>query len=57
MTPKSPDELREELERQNEQPAKPGHERTAEGMEVPIPSKHELLDNLKKLSGVEKRRE
>jgi hypothetical protein len=50
MTPKSPDQLRKELERQNEQPAKPGHERTAEGMEAPVPSKRELLANLEKLA-------
>src|SRR5205823_1173737 len=42
MTPKSPDELRRQLERKNETLAKPGHEYTAEGMEVPVPSKHKL---------------
>lgn len=50
MTPKSPDELRRQIERQNETLAKPGHEKTAEGMEVPVPLKRELLANLEKLA-------
>jgi len=50
MTPKSPDELRRQLERKNETLAKPGHEYTAEGIEVPIPERRELLANLEKLA-------
>jgi hypothetical protein len=50
MPPKKPSQLREELERQNEQPAKPGYQRTAEGMEVPVPTWREVLGNLTKLS-------
>ena len=50
MAPKSPDELRRQLERKNETLAKPGHEFTAEGKEVPIPKRSELLANLTKLA-------
>ena len=54
MTPKSPEELRRQLERKNETLAKPGHEYTSEGMEVPVPSKRELLTNLEKLAKPQK---
>jgi hypothetical protein len=46
MPPKTPDELRKQLERENEdQPAK-GKDRTAEGLEVPRPTRESFLGNL-----------
>jgi hypothetical protein len=49
--PKTPQELREQIEEQAKKPTKPGHTRTAEGEEVPKPTRDELLKNLKKASG------
>ena len=49
MTPKTPRELREQVEEQAKQPTKPGHTRTAEGEEVPTPERRELFDNLRRL--------
>jgi hypothetical protein len=54
MPPKTPTELREEIEKQNEQPADPGHSRTAEGLEVPDPERSDFLSNLEKVSKPEK---
>lgn len=54
MAPKSPDELREQIEKQNAEPMKEGSERTAEGQEVPIPSRKDFLGNLEKVSKPEK---
>ena len=54
MPPKTPDELREQIEKQNEdQPAK-GSDRTAEGIEVPTPSREGFLGNLKKVTRPQK---
>ena len=47
---KTPQELREQIEKQAKEPTKPGHTRTAEGEEVPEPDRAELLRNLGKLS-------
>jgi hypothetical protein len=50
MTPKTPSELKEQIEKQQESPAEPGHERTAEGKEVPTPKRRDFLSNLEKAS-------
>ena len=50
MTPKTPDELREQIERENEKRSKAGHEKTAEGMETPTPSEDDFFANLEKAS-------
>ena len=48
MAPKTPSELREQLERENaEQPAD-GQSRTAEGMETPNPTRAEFFESLEK---------
>lgn len=49
--PKDPQELKEQIEKANEQPAAPGHSRTAEGKEVPNPERSEFFSNLEKVSG------
>lgn len=48
--PKTPEELRAEIEAQNEQPVKEGHERTAEGLSVETPSRGDFFSNLEKVS-------
>jgi hypothetical protein len=49
--PKKPDELKEQIEKANEQvPAVPGNERTAEGLEVQPPKRSDFFSNLKKVS-------
>jgi hypothetical protein len=50
MPPKTPSELREQIEAQQNEPAAPGHERTAEGMETPTPSGSEFFGNLRKIA-------
>jgi hypothetical protein len=51
MPPKTPSELREQLERENEeQPAEDGKSRTAEGMETPNPTRSEFFSNLERVS-------
>jgi len=50
MPPKTPSELREQIEAQQNEPAAPGHERTAEGMEVETPTQSELVENLRQVS-------
>lgn len=55
MPPKTPRELKDQIEKANEQPAEPGHSRTAEGEEVPNPSRSEFFSNLEKVSKPEKR--
>lgn len=50
MTPKTPSEVKEQIEAQQEQPAKPGHERTAEGKSVPTPKRGDFLGNLAKVA-------
>ena len=54
MPPKTPSELREQLERENAQPAEPGHDRTAEGETVPTPTREVFLGNLEKVSKPER---
>jgi hypothetical protein len=50
MPPKTPKELKEQIEAQQNQPAREGHERTAEGMETPTPTRKDFLGNLQKVS-------
>lgn len=48
--PKSPQELKEQIEKANEEPpATPGHERTAEGLDVPPPKRDDFFSNLEKV--------
>jgi hypothetical protein len=54
MPPKTPSELREQIEAQNEQPASDGNERTAEGVEARTPSRREFFGNLRKVAKPEK---
>lgn len=49
--PKTPSELKEQIENANEQPpAVPGNERTAEGLEVRPPPRADFFSNLEKVS-------
>jgi hypothetical protein len=50
MPPKTPKQLREQIEAQQDQPAAEGNERTAEGMETPTPERTSFLGNLEKVS-------
>lgn len=50
MAPKNSDELRQQIEDQQDQPATLGHERTAEGEEVETPSESEFMGNLRKVA-------
>ena len=50
MPPKTPSELREQIEAQQNEPAAPDHERTAEGMEVEPPSESDFFGNLRKVA-------
>jgi hypothetical protein len=52
--PKTPDELKEQIERENEQPATEGDERTAEGLEVRTPSRDEFFANLGRATKTDK---
>lgn len=54
MTPKTPEELRRQIERNNETLPKPEHEKTAEGKEVPTPKRGEFFGNLEKISKPDK---
>jgi hypothetical protein len=54
MPPKTSEELKEQLERENAQPAEKGKDRTAEGLEVPTPTRKAFLGNLEKVSKPEK---
>lgn len=55
MPPKTPKELKEQIKRQNEEnPPAEGKDRTAEGLEVPKPSREDFLGNLEKVSKPEK---
>jgi hypothetical protein len=49
MTPKNPDKLREQVEAQQGEPAESGHDRTAEGLETPTPTKGAFFGNLKRV--------
>jgi hypothetical protein len=48
--PKTPEQIKAELEAQQDQPARPGHDRTAEGLSVPTPSRDDFFGNLAKVS-------
>jgi hypothetical protein len=48
--PKSPQELKEQIERENEKPVREGHERTAEGLSVETPNAGDFFANLEKVS-------
>lgn len=50
MPPKTPNELREQLERENEQPAEEDHDRSAEGIDLPRPKRADFFANLGKLA-------
>jgi hypothetical protein len=50
MAPKTPSELKEQIERENEKPAREGHERTAEGLSVETPKAGDFFANLEKVS-------
>lgn len=51
MPPKTPSELKEQIEKQNaENPPAAGHDRTAEGQEVPTPTRDDFFGNLEKVS-------
>jgi hypothetical protein len=50
MAGKTPRELREQAEAQAKRPTKPGYTRTAEGEEVPEPTRRDLHANLAKVS-------
>ena len=50
MTPKTPSELREQIEAQQHEPAADGNERTAEGMETEMPSESDFFGNLRKVA-------
>jgi hypothetical protein len=55
MAPKTPRELKEQIERERaENPPAEGKDRTAEGAEVPTPTQESFLGNLKKASKPEK---
>jgi hypothetical protein len=48
--PKTSDELREQIEAQQDRPAAEGGERTAEGEEVRTPNRGEFFGNLGKVA-------
>lgn len=50
MPPKTPKELREQIESQQDKPADEGYEYSAEGAKVRTPSEDELLGNLRKVA-------
>lgn len=51
MPPKTPSELNEQIKKANEQtPAIPGNERTAEGLEVQPPKRDDFFSNLEKVA-------
>lgn len=50
MPPKTPSELKEQIERQNEEPPTDGKDRTAEGLEVERPTRSGFFSNLEKTS-------
>jgi hypothetical protein len=55
MPPKTPDELREQLEQQvADKPPREGQDRTAEGVDVPTPSRDDFMRNLEKVARPEK---
>lgn len=50
MPPKTPSELREQIERENEEQPAEGKSLTAGGMETPNPKRSEFFSNLEKAS-------
>lgn len=54
MTPKTPSELKAQVDAQNKQPAKEGKERTSEGLSVETPSEGDFFSNLEKASKPDK---
>jgi hypothetical protein len=54
MPPKTPKQLRDEIEKANKQPATEGNEYTAEGKLVPVPSKEDFFSNLEKVTKPDK---
>jgi hypothetical protein len=50
VPPKTPKQLREEIEAQQAEETAEGHERTAEGLETPTPSRDDFLANLGKVT-------
>jgi hypothetical protein len=55
MPPKTPKELREQIEAQQGKSAEEGYEYTAEGVKVRTPSEDELLGNLAKVAKAPKK--
>jgi hypothetical protein len=53
MAPKTPNELREQVEAENKKRPAKGASRTAEGMETPDPKRSAFFSNLKKASRTE----
>jgi hypothetical protein len=50
MAPRTPKEFKEQIENQNEQPARRGRSRTAEGLSVPKPKRGDFFKNLERVS-------
>lgn len=50
LMPKTPEQLKAELEKQNERPTREDHDRTAEGLSVPRPKRDDFFANLEKVS-------
>jgi hypothetical protein len=48
--PKTPEQLKAELEEQNAGPGREDHDRTTEGLSVPRPERGDFLSNLEKVS-------
>ena len=48
--PKTPDELREQIEDAQDVEGEPGTERTAEGLEVTTPTRKDFFGNLTKVT-------
>lgn len=48
--PKTPDELKEQIEKQREMPSPEGEERTAEGLSVETPKAGDFFSNLEKVA-------
>ena len=55
MPPKTPEQLRREIEAQQGNPAEDGYEYTAEGAKVRTPDERELLGNLEKVAKPKRR--
>jgi hypothetical protein len=50
MPPKTPKQLREQIEAQQDKPAEEGYEWSAEGLKVRTPDEGELFGNLEKVA-------